>query len=332
MLEPHKVSLPFGAKRIALFENPGSAASVRVDYCEQRQGDIPEHLFNVQLHDAQGRCLVELHGLSLIESDELAEDDRFSLSRATDLPGAGIVEQTVDIDRLRRALERDNDRKLPFYLHPEEIETFHEFKNPTRAWGWLGGRIAVKNALRRVMRITTGQHLRMNDIIINNDDSGKPLSPFPDVHISISHKEKKAIAAAVGPKETDGIGIDLEVIEAREKEMWEQFFTPAEQALALDRARADNTEESTYFTHLWAIKEAVLKSLGIGLRVDTRQVEVVALSPEGRAEVVLHRGVQKDHADFNPADSVTAWVDQKEDYVIARSRRIKGNGANEVRP
>lgn len=64
-------------------------------------------------------------------------------------------------------------------------------------------------------------------------------------------------------------GIDVEVVRPRPESFARDFFTEAERATAERSNHRDKT-----LTMLWAGKEAVLKSLTIGARVDMRQVQV----------------------------------------------------------
>ena len=99
---------------------------------------------------------------------------------------------------------------------------------------------------------------------------------------------------------------------------------PTEQELALRMAREEETEQSTYFTHLWSIKEAVSKAVGLGLRADSRQFEVLELSPAGKARVELHDLDSAERSDSAFCGKVSAWVEQRNGYVIARSLFKKG--------
>ncbi len=235
-----------------------------------------------------------------------------------------FVEQVVYIPTLKNEIENSGKQVLSRYLHPEEDKKLFGFRNPKKAWEWLGGRVAAKKALRCFVNEERGHDALLNEIVLKNDKSGKPVCNCQGVHISISHRESLAVAAIADQSRWDGIGIDLEVIEPKEPAMWEQFFTIGEQELALRMAREREVEESTYFSHLWAIKEAVLKALGLGLRVDSRQVEIVDLSPDGKAEVVLHNVLPYEKSDEYHA-SISAWVEEKGNYVIARSTLNKYN-------
>ena len=89
------------------------------------------------------------------------------------------------------------------------------------------------------------------------------------------------------------IGADLETIEPRDSALVRQFYTDGE-AKIVEAAGNDRDE---IVSRIWSAKEAVLKLLGLGLRIDTRGV-VVNLAGEAFPECP---------ADWQPVDvGVTA--------------------------
>jgi phosphopantetheinyl transferase len=93
--------------------------------------------------------------------------------------------------------------------------------------------------------------------------NGKPAG----LHLSISHSRGFALCAVAA----DPIGADLEWIEPREASFIEDFLTAREQVSvnALSLAQRD-----ALVTAIWSAKEAGLKALHVGLRVDTRAIEI----------------------------------------------------------
>jgi len=319
MIVHNKISLPFKAKRIEFYRLKSPASSVNVTYRNQLNGGPSKYIFDVLVKDDQAQPVLKVEQMTLIEMEELPEAYRLNLKPGIMAQEPVFTEKMIDLSQLQGQVDSDDRQSLLDLLHPEETKVFDNFKVSKRAWEWLGGRIAGKEALRHYIRNARGEDLRLNEIIIDNDEMGKPLSNLNGVHLSISHKGSLAIAGVCDDNRIDGIGVDLEMIEPREKHMWEQFFSHQEQKLAFRKARENNTEESHYFTHIWAIKEAVLKSMGIGLRVDTRQIEVVDISPEGKAELAFHDLESDKELNLNADNHVEAWIDQNENYVIARS-------------
>ena len=72
------------------------------------------------------------------------------------------------------------------------------------------------------------------------------------------------------------VGCDLELVESRSDAFIRQYFTPAEQSVAMEVAAEERHLRANLF---WSAKESALKVLRTGLRVDTRSVEV-RLDPE----------------------------------------------------
>ena len=89
--------------------------------------------------------------------------------------------------------------------------------------------------------------------MVRRDDDG-PVPP-----ISIAHRDGQAIAVATPEGRA---GVDLEVVESRAPSSREHGFRETERHLCRGDPRL---EES-----VWAVKEAVLKVLGTGMRLDPR--------------------------------------------------------------
>jgi phosphopantetheinyl transferase len=65
--------------------------------------------------------------------------------------------------------------------------------------------------------------------------------------------------------------VDLEWIEPRSFEFIRDYFTPGEVKQALAGSVSQNAINATI---LWSAKEAVLKALTTGLRIDTQKIEI----------------------------------------------------------
>ncbi len=104
------------------------------------------------------------------------------------------------------------------------------------------------------------------------DDGRLPWS------LSISHSHGVALCAVVVNRKecTYVVGADLEYIEARDESFVRDYFTPAEMALV--RQASPRQHEHTV-TAIWSAKEAALKALRTGLRMDTRQVQCLIQPP-----------------------------------------------------
>lgn len=92
------------------------------------------------------------------------------------------------------------------------------------------------------------------------------------IDISISDRAGWAVCL-VGPPGADGpLGVDLELVEPRSDGFVGDFFT-ARECAAVHRLAAGE-ERDVAANLIWSAKEAALKVLKVGLRADTRDVEV----------------------------------------------------------
>lgn len=133
-----------------------------------------------------------------------------------------------------------------------------------RRWEFVAGRLAAHRALallepgRRAEVTARGE----------GPDAGRPLfSPGWGLALSISHSAGLAVAAVA---RGGALGVDLEQrVEAGEAFL-EEAFAPGEREgyLSVCAGRMDAT------TAAWAMKEAVLKVWGVGLRAPLQKVAV----------------------------------------------------------
>jgi 4'-phosphopantetheinyl transferase len=177
----------------------------------------------------------------------------------------------------------DEQRVVEKYLSPAERGRYGNLKTPKRKLEWLAGRIAAKRLIRETRFAAERAIVPYAAISILADELGAPevyivgeQSTGP--RISIAHSA--GVAAAFRAPET-GVrpGIDVEEVVKRDPGFARDFFTETEQTRA-----AASVEPDAQLTSIWAVKEAVLKALGIGARVDLREVEV---DPDGW-RVTLH--------------------------------------------
>ncbi len=158
------------------------------------------------------------------------------------------------------------------FLGEEERQIYAHFKVAKRRMEWLGGRLAVKDLVRRADPRCSSLERSQVQILYERGRVPRLAIPgIPEVpgRISISHSNGH-VFVLYSPNVTP-MGLDLEIIEPRSPEFVEDFFTAPEVALV----KKQPVEEQPLWTNLiWSSKEAVLKALSLGLRVDTRSVEV----------------------------------------------------------
>jgi 4'-phosphopantetheinyl transferase len=113
---------------------------------------------------------------------------------------------------------------------------------------------------------------------IRNRNSGAPFvevggEPAP-VDLSLSDRSGWAVCLVGPPHSTTAgsLGIDLEVVEPRTDRFVHDFFTAREADHVLGLPVGDVRNEAANL--IWSAKEAALKLQQVGLRADTRTVEV----------------------------------------------------------
>lgn len=159
------------------------------------------------------------------------------------------------------------------FLSPAEHNRLSGFRFERRRLEWLLGRRTAKRLLCRCCSVLAG--VSPEKLTIANRPGGMPyvvLDGESEIGgwLSISHRDDLAACAWVEEPVT-GLGIDIERIEKREASFLEDYFTERERMFA--RALPE-PEQTLWVTLGWSVKESVLKVLGVGLRADTREVEV----------------------------------------------------------
>lgn len=158
---------------------------------------------------------------------------------------------------------------LDWLSFPEQ-NRYQQFRFPKRQNDWLLGRWTAKNLL--INLFTDTDTIPFHEFSIHNEESGAPFVMWNDQRLegslSISHRSEYAVAAFCFDPEIS-IGMDLEEIEAKSHGFVEDYFTEPEGrmvfALSLE-------EQALAASLLWSGREAIVKALQIGLRIDTRQI------------------------------------------------------------
>ena len=189
-------------------------------------------------------------------------------------------------------------------LNAAEAARLAAFTHPKRRRDWLLGRWTAKLLLQAHLTETTGECLALETLVIDNDPDGAPYAQYVDgagvllsdrrlgqfcdrlpVSLSISHSNGYAFCAVCDlatvatrmeqPADTPQtplpqVGADIELVEPRARQFVEDFFT-RDEIRSMRNAPPDLYD--LLVTAVWSAKEAVLKALHLGLRVDTRCVD-----------------------------------------------------------
>lgn len=166
------------------------------------------------------------------------------------------------------------------WLSPAELERLARFRAPKRRDDWLLGRLVAKRLLCRELSAREGRRVPLPTIEIVPDITGAPHVRAVDrgatlpVSITISHSAGRALGALLFtdlPECVDcTVGADLEKVEARADGFIRDFLTEAERA---EVASLEAPARPARANGIWSAKEAVLKTLKLGLTVDTWRVE-----------------------------------------------------------
>ncbi|HEX2705390.1 MAG TPA: 4'-phosphopantetheinyl transferase superfamily protein [Candidatus Lustribacter sp.] len=168
--------------------------------------------------------------------------------------------------------------------------------------GWLSAREATRLADARFTKRRTEYLLRrwagkrtvaqaaglpvddetLSRIELLNRLTGAPyveidgLSAGVDISLTDRAGWAVALVGEPGSAEAGSLGVDLEIVEPRTAGFVRDFLTEPEQAYVHDRRESSGADGWNAAANLlWSAKEAALKVLRVGLRADTRTVEVV---------------------------------------------------------
>ena len=165
------------------------------------------------------------------------------------------------------------------WLSPGELERYQSFRFDKRARDWLSGRWVAKNLIFSLLE--TENSLSMVDITVGNHPAGDPFvilrGEILNGSLSISHRGGKSTAAFTSIPNVS-IGIDLELIEEKSEGFIEDYFTERETKGVMSFTKVGKRD--LFASLLWSAKEAILKAHQIGLRIDTREMELEIPSVE----------------------------------------------------
>ena len=178
-------------------------------------------------------------------------------------------------------------------LGPDERAAYLATPGPDhRRTHRLWGRIAAKEAARR-LRLDRGHPpMYPADLIVDRDPLGRPSirsriesGRLPSV--SIAHVDGVAVALASDDPSARP-GIDVEPIVERSSTFELTAFLPGERAILGDRT---GDERAEWVARLWCAKEAVAKATGLGFVDGPSGSEVVRVDVDGSLGVRLRGGL-----------------------------------------
>lgn len=314
MVELGRMALPSAIDLVLLNPNRGTQVAHTV-HARRRPVYTGGAVFDIWTRDAQGHVLDLMLGYRTAVLRELTQKDRFEpMAHALWPKQARPTSLLLPLDRVAFLLAESEKSQLAHYLTASEQQQLASFTMPKRRLEWLGGRIAAKRLLRETYFGRLGATVPYHAISIEPDELGAPQVQIigddqAPPRISISHSDGVAVAFLSAQQDVR-CGIDVERVESRDPSFTNDYFSARERDLAMH-----TDEPERILTTMWAVKEAVLKALGLGARVDFRDVE--ALKSARGWHVTLHRAAETRAHELG-VGACQVEVEQHPTRVIAR--------------
>lgn len=325
-----EVVFPLRLAELAFFgDDPREGESVS---CRIRVRDVERHRLraDAEIVRPDGRLWMRLGGWEdwrfywpNAYRDQFRGPDRVFLGEPLTPPGlpAGVViawlEPPADF---ARPIWRDVMEAVQ--LDPEERAALGALKGPERRRTLrIWGRVAAKEAARRLWAESGGATVYPADLAIVPDRHGRPSLRRRGAAggegapaVSIAHTEGVAVALAARDPSAR-VGIDVERVVAREEGFEAVAFSDGERAL-LDRVAGPEADRAEWVARFWCAKEAVGKSTGRGLMIGPASVEVVEADEGGVVAVALGPDLRAACADW-PEGPVRASTGRRGAYAWA---------------
>lgn len=165
------------------------------------------------------------------------------------------------------------------WLSSEERRHLSRLPVEKRRRDWLLGRWTAKSALLRHPYLSSSP-LEPVDLTIRPAADGAPEALLRNrrlpVSLSLSHRAGWGLCA-LAPEDMLA-GCDLEVVESRSSGFLSDYYTDEEQAIIRSDSGLHMDQIATLF---WAAKESTLKALRLGLRADTRRIQISMTAESG---------------------------------------------------
>lgn len=116
----------------------------------------------------------------------------------------GLGNDIIEIERIRKSIERHGEHFLDRLFTKEEQEYCYQFKDSSQRFA---GRFAAKEAVAKAFGTGFGHELAWHDLEILANEKGRPIVHLsekakkhfqnPEIHLSISHSDHYATAVAI---------------------------------------------------------------------------------------------------------------------------------------
>lgn len=177
-----------------------------------------------------------------------------------------------------------------------EKEIFESFKSPKRKREWYWARVAAKQLIGNLFSE------KPEKVEILSDKDRAPYAVVKDrkIPVSLSHRENLC-GCAVSPQ-GGPVGMDIEKKEKKDISLFLEYLDEHEYSYCLSHPDS--------FSAVWALKEASLKMLGLGLSVSAREAAV-------REKDIIFSGRALEKAVLIGAEKPDFELIEKDGYHIA---------------
>jgi phosphopantetheinyl transferase len=216
-------------------------------------------------------------------------------------PEAGSLDASIALHVLRFDL-RSGLALSDSRFAPQERVTLASLRGARRA-EWAASRVAAKECVRRLLDHGTEAHR----IEVHRDRSGVPWARVGPhrLPLSLSHTSGWAVAAAHTRLH---VGVDVEPARPLPHRFSRYFVSPAEVDVLEGWGHRPTASLAA-----WTVKEAVLKSMGLGLSMSPRALRIRSIDGEGHVAVAAG-GVEVGATCWREGDAVVAlaWAGASE--------------------
>lgn len=288
---PATALLPFYIESIDFYGCPDSlgeqvAVSAALPVLSEKATQADVEIVNVD--GSTWARINGIHSRRIVLSDRSAHvvGDPIKDCFGTVVAATGMASGSALVQVSRSALPQDDatlDWCLDYLLTRTEREWWRDAsKTDKRRVDWLVGRLAAKEAVRKVAREALGCELGPRDIEIEYRDGRRPLVRFagceelPPVSVSISHTDGLGFALAMLP-EAGYPGIDAEIVQEREHDFAGSFLSQAELRYV---GSCQGTLRILEMTRIWSAKEALFKALGGSVKMSSLEASRIKPAEE----------------------------------------------------
>jgi acyl transferase domain-containing protein len=209
-------------------------------------------------------------------------------------------------------------------LSRQEREMWRDLgKSEQRRTEWLLGRLAAKDAIRRLLKKRHGLSLYPADVEITTGNDGEPVARVKCRSnitsapiVSIGHSDSTAVAITTDDPNCSGLGIDVERDCTNDPGFEVAAFTSEEQTLL---SSLDPGQKNEWFTRVWCAKEAVAKALGGRIVEGPRSITVQEVNAKtGSTRLALSGELAGRIRESNGGD-LTAYTFKEASWIAAVS-------------